>query len=103
MPRRPPQAGWVPGETVIMACAGTSDPAGVNDRRTMALLLAGRLQVPVAVAYISAEDPRLDDAFAYARSHSPGRRTVAASYRLEPGHFARLAAKCAADVLSGPL
>lgn len=87
---------------MIMACAGTSDPVGVNDRRTMALLPAGRLQVQVAVACVSAEDPLLDDALAYARSHSPGRRTVVAICRLAPGCFARLAAKCATDVPSGP-
>ncbi|WP_286166727.1 CbiX/SirB N-terminal domain-containing protein [Arthrobacter sp. AQ5-05] len=103
MHRRLLQAGWVPGEAVIMACAGTTDPVGVTDCRTMAQLLAGRLQVPVTVAYISVEEPRLEDALAYARSHNPGRRTVVASYLLAPGYFAQLAAKCAADVLSAPL
>lgn len=103
MHRRLAEAGWKPGEAVIMACAGTTDPQGIKDCRYMAQLLAGSLQVPVTVAYISAQEPRLEDALAYARTHNPGRRTVVASYLLAPGYFAHLAGRSAPDVLSAPL
>ena len=101
--RRLLEAGWVPGEAVILACAGSTDPAGVADCRTMAQLLAGHLQVPVTAAFISAAEPRLGAAINAARTRNPGVRTVVATYLLAPGHFADLAAACAPDVLGKPL
>lgn len=103
MHRRLLQAGWMPGEAVIMACAGTTDPQGIKNCRTMAQLLAGSVQVPVTVAYISAAEPRLADVLADARMLNPGARTVVASYLLAPGYFAQLAARRAPDVLGAPL
>lgn len=101
--RRLLEAGWVPGEAVILACAGSTDPAGVADCRIMAQLLAGHLQVPVTAAFISAAEPRLGPAINAARTHNPGVRTVVATYLLAPGYFADLAAACAPDLLSKPL
>ena len=101
--RRLLEAGWVPGEAVILACAGSTDPAGVADCRTMAQLLAGHLQVPVTAAFISAAEPRLGAAINAARTRNPGVRTAVATYLLAPGHFADLAAACAPDVLGKPL
>ncbi|MFL4474532.1 sirohydrochlorin chelatase [Paeniglutamicibacter sp. MACA_103] len=101
--RRLLEAGWLPGEAVVLACAGSTDPRGLADCHTMAQLLAGRLQVPVTPAFISAAEPRLPDVMAAARSLNPGRRTVVASYLLAPGHFATLAAGSSPDVLSAPL
>lgn len=101
--RRLVEAGWVPGEAVVLACAGSTDPRGLADCHTMAQLLAGRLQVPVTPAFISAAEPRLPDVLATARALNPGRRTVVASYLLAPGYFANLAARTSPDVLSAPL
>lgn len=101
--RRLLEAGWVPGEAVILACAGSTDPAGVADCRTMAQLLAGHLQVPVTAAFISAAEPRLGAAIDAARTRNPGIRTVVATYLLAPGHFADLVAGCAPDLMTKPL
>ncbi|WP_411730859.1 sirohydrochlorin chelatase [Paeniglutamicibacter sp.] len=101
--RRLVEAGWIPGEAVVLACAGSTDPRGLADCRTMAQLLAGRLQVPVTPAFISAAEPRLPDVLAAAGVLNPGRRSVVASYLLAPGYFANLAASCSPDVLSAPL
>lgn len=101
--RRLVEAGWMPGEAVVLACAGSTDPRGLADCHTMARLLAGRLQVPVTPAFISAAEPRLPQVLAAARDLNPGRRTVVASYLLAPGYFANLAARCSADVLGAPL
>ncbi|MFF5792235.1 sirohydrochlorin chelatase [Paeniglutamicibacter sp. NPDC012692] len=101
--RRLLEAGWVPGEAVILACAGSTDPAGVADCRTMAQLLAGHLQVPVTAAFISAAEPRLGDAINEARTRNPGGRTAVATYLLAPGYFAELVASCAPDLMGRPL
>lgn len=101
--RRLLEAGWVPGEAVILACAGSTDPAGMADCRTMAQLLAGHLQVPVTAAFISAAEPRLGDAINAARTRNPGVRTAVATYLLAPGYFADLATGCAPDLMSEPL
>lgn len=101
--RRLLEAGWIPGEAVVLACAGSADPRGLADCRAMAQLLAGRLQVPVTPAFISAAEPRLPDVLAAARALNPGRRTVVSSYLLAPGYFAGVAAASSPDVLSAPL
>ncbi|GAA1495505.1 sirohydrochlorin chelatase [Paeniglutamicibacter kerguelensis] len=101
--RRLLEAGWVPGEAVILACAGSTDPAGVADCRTMAQRLAGHLQVPVTAAFISAAEPRLGEAINAARTRNPRVRTAVATYLLAPGYFADLAAACTPDVLGKPL
>jgi sirohydrochlorin ferrochelatase len=101
--RRLVEAGWIPGEAVVLACAGSTDPRGLADCHTMAQLLAGRLQVPVTPAFLSAAEPRLTDFLATARTLNLGRRTVVASYLLAPGYFATMAAGTSPDVLSAPL
>lgn len=101
--RRLLEAGWVPGEAVILACAGSTDSAGVTDCRTMAQLLAGYLHVPVTVAFISAAEPRLPAAINAARTQNPGVRTVVATYLLAPGYFADLVAASSPDLFSQPL
>lgn len=101
--RRLVEAGWIPGEAVVLACAGSTDPRGIADCQTMAQLLAGRLQVPVTPAFISAAEPRLPDVLDAARTLNPGRRTVVSSYLLAPGYFADLVARCRPDVLGAPL
>ncbi len=56
---------------------------------------------PVVTAYAAASEPRIPDAVHAARAE--GRRTVAASYVLAPGHFSRVIEKAEADLTSAPI
>jgi nickel-dependent lactate racemase len=56
---------------------------------------------PVTAAYLSAAQPRVQDAVAALR-HTPG-RVVVATYLLAPGFFADLAARAGADLATAPL
>lgn len=97
------QAGWLPGEPVILAGAGTRLGQGTQDCHQAAALLAERLGVPVSVAFVAAAEPALGQAVATARDAAPQRRVVVASYLLAPGYFQSLIERCGAELVSGPL
>jgi sirohydrochlorin ferrochelatase len=96
-------AGLRDGDTVVLAAAGSSDVRAVEDCRVMGELLHNELGRPVAVGFLSAAEPRLEDAVARARASSPGRRVVVASYLLAPGYFQSLVHKAGGDVVTAPL
>ncbi|GER23220.1 hypothetical protein NCCP1664_17160 [Zafaria cholistanensis] len=113
------------GDRVVLACAGSTDPAGVRDCQAMARMLSERLGTGVEAAYVSAASPTLAEAVAgetaearpvlrtvgEALRHSLSRawrgrrpsRTVVATYLLAPGFFASRVAGCGADVVTAPL
>jgi sirohydrochlorin ferrochelatase len=97
------EAGWQPGDRVIMAAAGSSDARAVEDCATMAAQLATLIDDDVTVAFHSAHPPFLPDAISDARARYPDRRVVVSSYLLAPGHFQSLAERCAADVVTEPI
>ena len=90
-------------DTVVLAAAGSSDSGAVDDCRIMGSLLAAELDRPVTVGFLSAAEPRLEQAVAMARSESPGRRVVVASYLLAPGYFQSLVHRAGGDVVTQPL
>jgi sirohydrochlorin ferrochelatase len=103
------QAGWRPGEgPVVLAAAGSTDPAANADAAVMATLLRARLNgsrprgsrprdaAPVVPAYLCAAGPTPAQAVASLRAAGHTRVAVA-EYLLSPGHFARLAARTAAE------
>ena len=74
-------AAGVPDDAaVVLAAAGSSDPAAQADVRRMATLLAARRTGAVHSAYATAAAPRVADALRKA-----GRGAVVASYFLAPG------------------
>ncbi|MFJ9948725.1 sirohydrochlorin chelatase [Kitasatospora sp. NPDC091207] len=96
---RPPGAG-----PVVLAAAGSSDPAAVADTVRAARLLGRRLGDgrPVVPAYLSAARPTPREAVE--ALHAAGHRRVAvATYLLGPGFFADRAAGTAARWSSAPL
>ncbi|MER6398301.1 sirohydrochlorin chelatase [Kitasatospora sp. NPDC001603] len=96
---RPPGAG-----PVVLAAAGSSDPAAAADTARTARLLARRLGEgrPVVPAYLSAARPTPQEAVE--ALHAAGHREVAvATYLLGPGFFADRAAGTAARWTSTPL
>ena len=96
-------AGLRDDDTVILAAAGSSDPRAVADCRDVAEGLGHLIGRPSSAAYLTAAEPRLDEAVRRARSERERSRVVVATYLLAPGHFADVAARCGADLVTPPL
>ena len=94
--------GWLPGDHVVLAAAGSSNPAAMVDVEAVATRLRPMLPTPVTVGYASASVPRIPDAVVDAR-RAGAARVIAASHVLAPGFFAGLVAASGADVVSSPL
>jgi len=100
--RRLAQAGHRPGDAVVLACAGTSDPhAGAELARTTALL-ARRLGAPVTAGFIATGRPTVAEQVARLRARGH-RRVVVASWLLAPGLFHDRLADAGADAVARPL
>jgi uroporphyrinogen-III synthase len=91
-------AGWRPGDTLVLAAAGSSDPRARADVRRAALLLSTRTGAEVHVGYLATGTPRLPDLVAAL----PGRVAVA-SWLLAPGLFHRSVQNCGAPVVADPI
>ncbi|MFC1409925.1 sirohydrochlorin chelatase [Streptacidiphilus sp. N1-12] len=89
-------------DAVVLAAAGSKDPASARDAQTQALLLAARLHAPVVPAYVSAAAPTVAQAVAVLRERGY-RRIALSSYFTAPGDFARLAAADAPWLVAAPL
>lgn len=89
-------------DTVVLAAAGSTRPGAVVDVERMAALMTDAgVTAPIVTAYAAASEPTISDAVEAARS--AGRRTVAASYVLAPGHFSRVIERAEADLTSAPI
>ena len=93
------EAGRRPGDTVVLAAAGSSDPVAIAAVHAQAALLAADLGVPVTAAFGSSAQPDVRGAVAAAR---PGRVAIA-PYLLAPGFFTERLAEAGADVVAAPL
>ena len=70
------EAGYRPGDEVVLAAAGSTDRRAVADCHRAASLLACRLAAPVTVGFISAATPSLPEAVAIARRRTPDARVL---------------------------
>ncbi|MGP3534965.1 sirohydrochlorin chelatase [Microbacterium sp. RD1] len=96
------EAGLGSGDAVVLAAAGSSDPAAAHDVARTAEMLAVRIGRPVSVGFAAGNGQRIGAAVAEARAHGAG-RVVAASYVLAHGFFADVIASAGADAVSAPL
>jgi sirohydrochlorin ferrochelatase len=96
------KCGWHQGDSVILAAAGTSDPAARADLRATARLLSALTGSRVELAFAATGAPSLDAAVANARARSRS-RVVVASYLLADGLFQERLRSCGADIVSDPL
>jgi len=94
-------AGALPDDEIVLAAAGSSDPAAVVDCRDMADRLAVLLGRPVRIGFLSAAKPTLRQAIAAAKD--TGRRVTVATYLLAPGYFLDLVEAAGADLVTPPL
>jgi sirohydrochlorin ferrochelatase len=90
------------GTPVVLAAAGSSDPAATTDVTQQAELLSGALDAPVMAAYLSAARPTVTEAVAQLRQRTGGPVAVA-SYLLAPGHFQDQLESSGADWVTAPL
>ncbi|MEV1055007.1 sirohydrochlorin chelatase [Streptomyces sp. NPDC059017] len=103
------EAGWCGpedggrGAGVVLAAAGSRDPASAADARSTAAMLAERLGgVPVLPAYASAVSPTVPEALRALTAR--GRHQVAvASYFTAPGRFATASRSAAPWIAAAPL
>jgi len=96
------EAGVADGTPVVLAAAGSSDPAALADVMSQADLLADRLGVPVTAAFATSTAPNVADAVAELRERT-GQPVAIASYLLAPGLFQDQLADCGASWVTAPL
>jgi len=103
--RRLAEAGVVardPSTAVVLAAAGSTDPAAVAGVRALAREWAGRGWWSVQAAFASAAEPTVQAAVAGLRARG-SERVAVAPYLLFPGLFADQVAAAGGDVTSGVL
>jgi sirohydrochlorin ferrochelatase len=96
------EAGVPDGTPVVLAAAGSSDPAAAADARRQASLLAARLRAPVVAAFASAAAPSVDEAVADLAART-GQPVAVATYLLAPGLFHDRIRHSGATWVSDPL
>jgi sirohydrochlorin ferrochelatase len=94
--------GRTPDDAIVLAAAGSTDPASAVAVRSTADRLAQRLDVPVEVGFAAGDGPRITETVTAARARGAS-RVVIASYVLGPGFFANVIAASGADVVTAPL
>lgn len=95
------ESGWQPDDCVLLAAAGTSDPAAMRDLHTTAAWLSATIGSRVELAFAATGEPRIADAVRSARQS--GRRVVVASYLLADGLFQDRLRASGADLVTDPL
>jgi sirohydrochlorin ferrochelatase len=97
-------AGLAADDSVVLAAAGSTDPAAALAVESIAAGLADRLEQPVTIGYGAGAEPRVPAAVAAARADlPPGGRVVVASYLLAPGYFYDRVREAGADAVAEPL
>lgn len=91
-----------PADHIVLAAAGSTDPAAAFDVERIRDGLQQVVPVPVSLGYAAGAQPRIPDAIEDAR-RAGSRRVVAASYVLAPGFFADVVAAAGADAVTAPL
>ncbi|EKT80628.1 hypothetical protein WSS_A21664 [Rhodococcus opacus M213] len=100
--RRLVDAGWRPGDAVVLAAAGSSDPRALRDVRRAAALLSELVASRVRIGYVATAQPRVPDVVAGLRADGE-KRVFVASYLLAHGLFHARLADAGADGVAEPL
>jgi sirohydrochlorin ferrochelatase len=96
------EAGWQYGDAVVLAAAGSSDPAALAEVRAAGRMLAAEVGRKVRVGFVATATPRVDAVVADLRAAGERRITIA-SWLLAPGIFHTRLAATGADVVAAPL
>ncbi|MGL4305583.1 MAG: sirohydrochlorin chelatase [Mycobacteriaceae bacterium] len=95
------EAGWVPGDTVIMAAAGSSDMQALKDVQQSAGMLETLIEQQVYVGYLATASPTVEAVVEGLRVK--GKRIFIASYLLVHGLFHKKLLLLPADGVAEPL
>lgn len=95
-------SGWHPGDSVVLAAAGSSDPMAQADLRRAAKWLSALIGSDVGLAFAATGAPSVTEAVAALR-RGAARRVVVASYLLADGLFQERLRNSGADVVTEPL
>ncbi|MGZ5396177.1 MAG: sirohydrochlorin chelatase [Mycobacterium sp.] len=96
------ESNWRPGDSVILAAAGTSDPAARRDLHKMAAWVSALTSSRVELAFAAIGEPQVADAVAELRELG-ARSVVVASYLLADGLFQDRLRSSGADAATDPL
>lgn len=96
------ESGWRPGDSVILAAAGTSDRSAQSDLRKTAAMLSALTGDRVELAFAATGAPTVADAVEAARRRTDGRVAIA-SYLLADGLFQDRLRDSGADIVGDPL
>ncbi|MFC4602453.1 sirohydrochlorin chelatase [Rhodococcus kronopolitis] len=96
------ETGWRPGDAVVLAAAGSSDPRALSDVRRSAALLAELVGGPVRIGYVATAQPRVPEVVGRLRGEGH-RRIFVASYLLAHGLFHNRLGDAGADGVTEPL
>lgn len=96
------EAGWRPGDAVVLAAAGSSDPLALADVEQAGQYLADLIGDEVPVAYVTAASPRVPEVVEKVRNTRPGPVFIA-SYLLASGFFHSRLSGFGANGVAGPL
>lgn len=102
------ESGWGPDDIAVLAVAGSSDAAAVEECRLVHAILRDAIQMQhpeaiVELAFLSAVEPKLKDLVPKLKFQNPRKRVVVANYLLAPGFFDSLARKSGAHLVAQPL
>jgi sirohydrochlorin ferrochelatase len=96
------ESGWRRDDSVVLAAAGTSDPAARRDLHTTATWLSAITGSRVELAFAATGTPRVADTVSSLRRRG-ARRVVVASYLLSDGVFQDRLRASGADAVTEPL
>ncbi|NLG54364.1 MAG: sirohydrochlorin chelatase [Rhodococcus sp.] len=96
------EAGWRPGDAVVLAAAGSSDARALADVRCAAAMLATTINQRVRIGYVATGTPTVTDSVAAARADG-AHRVFVASYLLAHGLFHERLFNAGADGVAQPL
>ncbi|WP_205875996.1 sirohydrochlorin chelatase [Mycobacterium camsae] len=96
------ETGWQPGDSVILAAAGTSDPRARADLDHAATLLSRLTGSAVELGFAATGSPMIQAAVTNARRRR-SRRVVVVSYLIAEGLFQERLDCCGADLVTRPL
>ncbi|CDQ42470.1 MAG: sirohydrochlorin chelatase [Mycolicibacterium neoaurum] len=97
------ESGWRPGDSVVMAAAGTSDRSAQSDLRQTAAMLSALIGDRVELGYAATGAPTVADAVQAARARGGEGRIAVASYLLADGLFQDRLRNSGADLVADPL
>lgn len=98
------EAGYRPGDRVVLAAAGSSDPRALVDVADAAYAMGVRLGAPVRIGYAASDTPdSVGQVVDELRAADGSTRVAVASWLLAPGLFQQRLADAGADVIAEPL